>query len=167
MPTQRGRARHPPGPARSGLPLGLFARGCDCPARCRLPGAAVPSASRVQPAPQRSALYASPPCAPRTARGVDGARARTKRGRGRQSQFARQRPLPFRGASMSMHQDQASSPQQCQREDAGQLTDGMRLGESKGAMRPSEAGPRFSILEERIPTARKKCVKNPDPAGTL
>lgn len=120
MPTQRGRARHPPGPARSGLPLGLVARGCDGPARCPLSGAAVPSASRARPAPQRSALYASPPCAPRTARGVGGARARTKRGLRRQSQFALRRPLSSRGA---MHQDWAGSPlKQCQRDQVSSLT---------------------------------------------
>lgn len=44
---------------------------------------------------------------------------------------------------MSMHQDQASSPQQYQREDAGQLTDGMRLGESKGVMGLLKLDPSF------------------------
>jgi hypothetical protein len=32
-------------------------------------------------------------------------------------------------------------------------------------MSPPEVGPLFSILEERVPTARKKRVKNPDPTS--
>lgn len=150
MPTQRGRARHPPGPARSGLPLGLVARGCDGPARCRLAGAAAPSASRAQPAPQRSALNASPPCAPRTARGVGGARARSKRGRGRQSQFAHQRPLPSRGALTSTHQDQAGRPLKQSQRAPGQLSEGAALEGSKLVMRLPEGGLLLSILEEHV-----------------
>lgn len=156
MPTQRGRARHPPGPARSGLPLGLFARGCDGPARCRLAGAAAPSASRVQPAPQRSALYASPPCAPRAARGVDGARARTK-ARAREAEPVCTPAPPAVQRRLNVHAPGPAVQPPPMPEDPGQLTDLMvPFG---GTMRPPEVVPLLPIPEEQVPTATKKCVK--------
>lgn len=45
----------------------------------------------------------------------------------------------------------------------GQLIDGVPLGVSKGTVRPPEVGSLFSILEAQVSTARKKCMKNPDP----
>lgn len=78
MPTQRGRARHPPGPARSGLLLGLVARGCDGPARCRLAGAAATvSLPRAARPPRSTAPFLPPRPAPRElrARGRQGASA--------------------------------------------------------------------------------------------
>lgn len=141
-----GRCRHK-GDARVThlVPRGPGSRSASLRAAAMAPAGAgsrvplAPSASRAQPAPQRSALYASPPCAPRTARGVGGARARTKRGRGRQSQFARQRPLPSRGAATSMHRRVA--PSKATPEGPCQLTDGGALEESKDAKRPREGGP--------------------------
>lgn len=71
-----------------------------------------PSASRAQsarPAAQRP--FCLPALRPENcALGVGGARARTKRGLGRQNQFARRRPLPSRDTATTMHQDRAGSP---------------------------------------------------------
>lgn len=71
-----------------------------------------PSASLAQPArPAAQRPFCLPALRPENcALGVGGARARTKRGRGRQNQFARRRPLPSRDAATSMHQDRAGSP---------------------------------------------------------